>query len=333
MSQQPRGQAEWIRRVLDDHEAPLLRYALRLTGNREHARDVVQETFLRLCRTPRDTIDGHVGPWLFRVCRQRALDTQRKEQRMGTAVSLNSNAQHSPAPGPAEQVEQTEHGQDVLRLLTTLSENQQEVVRLKFQSGLKYREISEVTGLSVSNVGFLLHTALAQLRGQLLGGQPRRNEPHGGRPENNQRPIVFKRRKHDNAFARQSGRKERAMTLRSDDPRLTAYALGELDEKEIAQLEAELGESPEGQRALAEIRQAAELVRSALAAELVSEPLPKFELGRDARAQITAAAAVAGINSNGGADTAHKPIGLRPVSPAGAPALGTAALLRGNCCR
>jgi RNA polymerase sigma-70 factor (ECF subfamily) len=51
--------------------------------------------------------------------------------------------------------------------LATLSENQQEVVRLKFQSGLSYREISEITDLSVTNVGFLLHTALKKIRERL----------------------------------------------------------------------------------------------------------------------------------------------------------------------
>ena len=46
-------------------------------------------------------------------------------------------------------------------------ENQREVVRLKFQAGLSYAEISRVTGHSVSNVGFLLHTALKTLRRQM----------------------------------------------------------------------------------------------------------------------------------------------------------------------
>jgi RNA polymerase sigma-70 factor (ECF subfamily) len=42
--------------------------------------------------------------------------------------------------------------------------NQREVVRLKFQNQLSYEEIAAVTSLSVSNVGFLLHTALKTLR-------------------------------------------------------------------------------------------------------------------------------------------------------------------------
>ena len=45
-----------------------------------------------------------------------------------------------------------------------LPNNQQEVVRLKFQNGMSYKEIAAVTELSVSNVGFLLHTALDTLR-------------------------------------------------------------------------------------------------------------------------------------------------------------------------
>jgi len=55
----------------------------------------------------------------------------------------------------------------VTRLIAGLSANQQEVVRLKFQGGLSYREISNVTELSVTNVGYLLHTAIQKIRDRL----------------------------------------------------------------------------------------------------------------------------------------------------------------------
>lgn len=48
-----------------------------------------------------------------------------------------------------------------------LPTNQQEVIRLKVESGLSYREISELTGLSISNVGYLLHTGLTSIRTRL----------------------------------------------------------------------------------------------------------------------------------------------------------------------
>ena len=65
---------------------------------------------------------------------------------------------------PAEVAETRDSAEHVFQLLDQLPENQQEVVRLKFQGGLSYRAISEVTGLSVSNVGYLLHQAIHTLR-------------------------------------------------------------------------------------------------------------------------------------------------------------------------
>ncbi len=79
----------------------------------------------------------------------------------------------SSSAGPEELLEAGEQVRRVLEELARLPENQQEVVRLKFQAGLRYREISRVTGLSVSNVGFLLHTALKTIRGRVGREQPR----------------------------------------------------------------------------------------------------------------------------------------------------------------
>jgi RNA polymerase sigma-70 factor (ECF subfamily) len=61
-------------------------------------------------------------------------------------------------------VEDQELAARVINLLQTLPDNQRTVIRLKFQNGLSYKEISEQTGLSISNVGYLIHTALKSLR-------------------------------------------------------------------------------------------------------------------------------------------------------------------------
>ena len=65
---------------------------------------------------------------------------------------------------PAERADLTERVDQVYVALNRLSENQREVIVLKFEQGLSYEEISEVTGLSSGNVGFLLHTGLKRLR-------------------------------------------------------------------------------------------------------------------------------------------------------------------------
>ena len=75
-----------------------------------------------------------------------------------------TNVCESPISALPSTIERRETEDHLLQLVAELSDNQQEVVRLKFQENLSYREIADVTGLSVSNVGFLLHTAVMKLR-------------------------------------------------------------------------------------------------------------------------------------------------------------------------
>lgn len=161
------GKGDWVHDVLRRHEAGLLRYAQHLLGDAEQARDVVQDTFLRLCREDPQSLDGHLTEWLFTVCRNRALDIRRKERRMTTLAEDTAARTASHEPSPAALVEQRDTAGHLLIMLTTLPRNQQEVLRLKFQNGLSYREISRITGLSVSNVGFLIHRGLTTLRFRL----------------------------------------------------------------------------------------------------------------------------------------------------------------------
>lgn len=172
----PYADAQWLRQVFDRFEGPLVRYAHRLLHDEASAQDVAQDAFLRLCKEPRGTIeDDAVGPWLFTVCRNRALDILKKEKRMNSLPVGRAEAEPSREPDQAVAAERTEQAQSALQLLEALPANQQEVIRLKLQNDLSYREISSVTGLSVSNVGYLLHVGLKSLRQRLIA----RAEPSG----------------------------------------------------------------------------------------------------------------------------------------------------------
>lgn len=164
MTTDKHGKDAWLNRVLKEFEGPLIGYAMKITKDRESAQDVVQETFLKLLDQPRSKVEDRLAPWLFTVCRNRALDTLRKGKRM---TSVDHQTVISADPAPFQKTEQKEESQHVMTLVGHLPKNQQEVLRLKFQSGLSYREISEVLGLSVSNVGFLIHSALKTLRQQV----------------------------------------------------------------------------------------------------------------------------------------------------------------------
>jgi RNA polymerase sigma-70 factor (ECF subfamily) len=162
----------WVRAAVDRFEGPLTLYAARLLGDAEAARDVLQETFLRLCAHDRATIEPKLAEWLFTVCRNRALDVLRKESRMTRLSDEQVQHRASPDPGPPDVAERRDAAARVLDLLESLPNSQREVIRLKFQNGFSYREISRISGHSVTNVGFLIHTGLKTLRGQLFDGQP-----------------------------------------------------------------------------------------------------------------------------------------------------------------
>jgi RNA polymerase sigma-70 factor (ECF subfamily) len=163
-AQRGSAQGNWVAEALATHERPLIRYAKWLLGDLESARDVVQETFLRLCREEPAKLDGRLAPWLFTVCRNLALDARKRAARM---ASIEDDDQF---PVACDLDERHDARQALARIQATLEKlpaNQREVVYLKFQCDLSYKEISEITALSVSNVGFLLHTAGRAIRSQL----------------------------------------------------------------------------------------------------------------------------------------------------------------------
>lgn len=160
----------WISGMVDQLESPLVRYAYRLIGDRERAMDVVQEAFLKLCNQSREKrlkIQPHVNQWLYTVTRNGALNVIRKESRM---FQLADGQSHAPSQdrGPQEQMAQNEATQQAMHAITQLPDNQRECIVLKFEHGMSYRQISGVTGLTTSYVGYLIHAGLKSLR-QTLG--------------------------------------------------------------------------------------------------------------------------------------------------------------------
>lgn len=154
----------WIADALATHERALTIYAARLVGEPERARDVVQETFLRLWQADRAEVDGHLAAWLFTVCRHRAFDVSKKERRM---LPVPNPEPSGVVATPFDALSRDQDRGRALQAMEALPERQRELLRLKFQAGLSYREIAGVTGLSVTNVGYLLHTALKAVRTQL----------------------------------------------------------------------------------------------------------------------------------------------------------------------
>src|SRR5689334_3928524 len=92
----------WVLEVLRRYERPLLRYATAVAGE-ARARDVVQDTFVRLCTQAPQTVRDNVAPWLFTVCKHRALELRRAERRLTTIEE--DDLPQSPDSGPATKLE------------------------------------------------------------------------------------------------------------------------------------------------------------------------------------------------------------------------------------
>ena len=157
-------QEQFIEWALKEYERPLIGYAQGFVHDWERARDVVQDTFIRLCQQDVAKVRDGVKTWLFTVCRNRALDVLRKDSRLVEMDEKKLGKIPANTVAASSLLEKEEMHQRLEMYLQRLTPNQREVVVLKFQQGLSYEEISRVTGLSNGNVGFLLHNALKRLR-------------------------------------------------------------------------------------------------------------------------------------------------------------------------
>ena len=142
----------------DRLEAPLLRYATRMLRDPTRARDVVHDAFVRLCEAKEKPND--LAAWLFQVCKNGAIDAMRRERRSAPLEEAELYAVEPDA-------EQRRAVAEVLRAIDELPPKQREVLTLRVADGHDYRRISQLTGLSISHVGVMIHQATRSLRVRL----------------------------------------------------------------------------------------------------------------------------------------------------------------------
>ena len=183
---------EWVIALLDRYELPLTRFAKRMLGDEDAARDVVQHAFLRLCDQGPDEIEGRAAQWLFTVCRNRAVDCLRARQRTASLDDVALPACVGREPDPALLAERHDLYGRVRRVVEQLPAAQCEAITL-WAEGFSYREIARIADTTEGNVRVLVHRALKSLRQhplarQLLAG-PAPNRVHLPRPCASEVPI------------------------------------------------------------------------------------------------------------------------------------------------
>jgi|LakMenEpi03Aug12_release.lakeMendotaPanAssembly.Ray.scaffolds.fasta_scaffold590034_2 RNA polymerase sigma-70 factor (ECF subfamily) len=156
---------QFITEALDRYESMLIGYAKEITGDVESAKDAVQETFLRLSKQNLEVLGPRLRPWLFVVCRNCALDHVRKIVKF-TPEAVEDHDPASEERSPDEQAMTSEESVRLREMVARLPLQQRELINLRFDAGLSYKEIAEALKTSVSTVGVQLHDAMQTLRNQ-----------------------------------------------------------------------------------------------------------------------------------------------------------------------
>jgi len=157
---------EVMEAIVSQHETALLRYAARLVNSPTAAQDVVQNVFIKLFRK----WDGHSQPaatlksWLFRVTHNESVDFIRRESRLKVLHEKHAEERLASCPdGRNCPASHEDKKTAVLVRLKRLHPREQQVVLLRLEQGLSYKEIAAITGRSEGNVGNILHHAVQKL--------------------------------------------------------------------------------------------------------------------------------------------------------------------------
>ena len=156
--------------LLARYQGKLYNYILFTVRNQELAEDLFQETFVKAIVTlqqRRYTSDGRFGAWITRIAHNLIIDSFRQERNENTIsndeceVDLLNDVELCDDNVEVQMInEQTLV--DVRRLIDALPQNQREVVYMRFYQDLSFKEIAEITGVSIN-------TALGRMRYALLG--------------------------------------------------------------------------------------------------------------------------------------------------------------------
>jgi RNA polymerase sigma-70 factor (ECF subfamily) len=169
-----RGETDSLGVLVARWEQPLYRFVYRFLERREDARDVCQETFLRVLRKANEFKTGaRFSTWMYQIALNLCRDQMRRQRRWGLLVRPSDDAIDSlaadPRAGddPSEALAADELRRAVTRALDELPPEQREVLILKEYEGLKFREIAAILSCPESTVKSRMYYGLSSLRSAL----------------------------------------------------------------------------------------------------------------------------------------------------------------------
>ncbi len=169
-----RNDPELLDQLIETYQHRLLRYLLFLTGKREVAEDIFQETWMRvLLRGAQYNGNARFDTWLFTIARNLVIDLSRKRQVASLDEMSEADEGERPfelameGPSPFDLFATREDRAEVAEVLLNLEPNYREVLVLRFHDEMSLEEIAGVTRVPLSTVKSRLYRGLAALKPQV----------------------------------------------------------------------------------------------------------------------------------------------------------------------
>jgi len=162
-------------RLIETYQHRLMRYLMFLTGKREVAEDLFQETWIRVLRRGSQyNGQARFDTWIFTIARNLVIDLSRKRTMASLDEMREGGDDERPfeivedGPSPLEQFQGRENAAEVATVILKLEPSYREVLTLRFHEELSLEEIAAVTRAPLSTVKSRLYRGLAALKPELL---------------------------------------------------------------------------------------------------------------------------------------------------------------------
>jgi RNA polymerase sigma-70 factor (ECF subfamily) len=177
-----RQDPELLDQLIETYQHRLMRYLMFLTGKREVAEDLFQETWIRVLRRGSQyNGEARFDTWIFTIARNLVIDLSRKRTMASLDEMREGGEDERPfeivedGPSPLEQFQGRENAAEVAAVILTLEPSYREVLTLRFHEEMSLEEIATVTRAPLSTVKSRLYRGLAALKPQLVALRARTN--------------------------------------------------------------------------------------------------------------------------------------------------------------
>jgi RNA polymerase sigma-70 factor (ECF subfamily) len=167
-----RGDAGAMDELLARHEQQIYRFGLRMCGNEQDAREVLQETLLAAFRNLADFRgDAQLSTWLYQIARSFCTKLRRPSADVRAGESLDGKPAlgvASPDEPPDERAHARQLGEALAAAIAALPDDHREAIVLRDVEGLSADEAAKVAGVAVGALKSRLHRARVELRQNLV---------------------------------------------------------------------------------------------------------------------------------------------------------------------